>query len=141
MDDEVKQLKILVENGLAGVYKKKTYFVMAENNFIKNPKYTMSHKMVYLCLSTYSGAVSSCFPSKSTMSKDLNTSVKTIERVLKQLQVLGAIIIVNQITENNRMTSNLYILSDIDKDTGNFIPESIEKFKELSEGSIKIQGK
>ena len=140
MDDEVKQLKILVESGLAGVYKK-TFFVMAENNFIKNPKYTINHKMVYLCLATYAGAVNSCFPSKETISKNLNVTTKTIYTVLKQLEELGAIIIVNQITENNRMTSNLYILADINKDTGNFVPESIEKFKELATGSIKIQGK
>jgi|GEM_PF-3014003 len=140
MDDEVKQFKSLVESGLSGVYKK-TFFVMAENNFIKNPKYTTNQKMVYLCLCTYAGAVSSCFPSKETISKDLNLTTKTVYTILKQLEELRAIIIVNQITENNRMTSNLYILSDIDKNTGDFIPESIEKFKELSNGFVRVKGK
>ena len=130
----------MAEGGLAGIFKK-TYFVMAENTFIRNPKYSITQKMVYLCLQSYAGAVDSCYPSKETISKDLNTSTKTIERVLKELEELGAIIVINQITETNRKTSNLYILCDIDKDAGDFVPESIEKFKELSKEPIKIQGK
>lgn len=140
MDVEVTQLKEMASNGLMGVYKK-TYFVMAENNFLRHPVYTVSQKMVYLCLQSYAGAVSSCFPSKTTLAKDLNLTEKTIYTVLKQLEEIGAIIIINQITETNRKTSNIYILCDIDKETGNFIPDSIAKFKELSQGSIRVKGK
>jgi hypothetical protein len=140
MDQEVKQLKELAESGLVGAYKK-TYFVMAENNFIRNPKYTINQKMVYLTLQSYAGAVGSCYPSKETISKDLNTSTKTIERVLNQLEELRALIVVNQITESNRKTSNMYILCDINKNTGDFIPESIEKFKDLTKEPVRIKGK
>ncbi len=140
MDQEVTQLKEMAQGGLMGAYKK-TYFVMAENNFLRNPTYTINQKMVYLCLQSYCGAVDSCFPSKETLAKDLNVTAKTIYTVLKQLEELGAIIIINQVTETNRKTSNIYILCDINKESGNFIPESILKFKELSQESIRVRGK
>lgn len=140
MNDEVEQVKMMAESGLVGVFKK-TYFVQAENNFIKNPKYTVNQKMVYLALQTYAGAISSCFPSKSTLSKDLNLSEKTVYTVLKQLEELGAILIINQITETNRKSSNMYMLSDIDKETGDFIPKSLEQFKCLTLEPIRIKGK
>lgn len=140
MNDEVKQLKALAESGLAGVIKK-TYFVQAENNFIRNPKYTVNQKMVYLALQSYAGAVTSCFPSKNTLAKDLKIGEKTVYRILKQLEEIGAILIINQISESNRKTSNMYILADIDKETGDFIPESIQQFKCLTKEPIRIKGK
>lgn len=140
MNDEVKQLKALAESGLAGVIKK-TYFVQAENNFIRNPKYTVNQKMVYLALQSYAGAVTSCFPSKNTLAKDLQIGEKTVYRILKQLEGIGAILIINQISESNRKTSNMYILADIDKETGDFIPESIQQFKCLTKEPIRIKGK
>jgi DNA-binding transcriptional MocR family regulator len=140
MNDEVEKIKKLAESGLYGAFKK-TYFVQAENNFIRNPKYSINQKMVYLALQSYAGAVTSCYPSKSTLAKDLNTSTKTIERVLKELENLGAILVINQITENNRKTSNMYMLCDIDKNTGEFIPSSIEQFKCLTLEPIRIKGK
>jgi len=141
MDNEIKQIKKLAEEGLMGVYKKQTFFVMTENNFIRNPKYTVNQKMVYQCLQSYAGAITSCFPSKLTIAKDLGTSTKTIERVLQQLEELGAIIIINQITESKRKTSNLYILAEIDKDTGDFNSKSIQKFKQLTLEPIRVKGK
>ncbi|WP_252249167.1 helix-turn-helix domain-containing protein, partial [Clostridium sp. VAP23] len=139
MNDDVEQIKKLAESGLCGAFKK-TYFVQAENNFIRNSKYTVNQKMVYLCLQSYAGAVTSCFPSKSTVAKDLNLSEKTVYTILKQLEQLGAIIVINQIKENNRKTSNMYILSDINKDTGEFIPDSIKQFKCLTLEPIRVKG-
>lgn len=140
MDNELMDMKALAESGLVGAYKK-SYFVMAENNFIRNPKYNVYQKMVYLCLQSYAGTVGSCYPSQNTIAKDLNMSVRMVYNVLKQLEELGAIIIVHQIAENNRKKSNLYIICDVHKDTGDFIPESIEKFKELAKEPVKIKGK
>lgn len=140
MDNEVTHLRELAESGLVGAYKK-TYFVMAENSFIRNPKYSINQKMVYLCLQSYAGAAGSCFPSKETIAKDLDVSISTVERTLRQLQELEAVIIINQITETNRKTSNMYILCDIDKNTGDFDAESIRKFKCLAEEPIRIKGK
>ncbi|OSA85386.1 UNVERIFIED_ORG: hypothetical protein B2H98_18515 [Clostridium botulinum] len=140
MNDDVEQIKKLAESGLCGAFKK-TYFVQAENNFIRNSKYTVNQKMVYLCLQSYAGAVTSCYPSKNTVAKDLNLSEKTVYTILKQLEQLGAIIVINQIKENNRKTSNMYILSDINKDTGEFIPDSIKQFKCLTLEPIRVKGK
>lgn len=140
MNDEVEQVKKLAESGLCGVVKK-TYFIQSENNFIRNPKYTVNQKMVYQCLQSYAGAVTSCFPSKNTIAKDLNLSVKTVYTVLKQLEELGAILVINQITETNRKSSNMYILCDIDKQTGEFISSSIEQFKCLTLEPIRIKGR
>lgn len=139
MNNEVEKLKDLAVRGDIGVYKK-TYFVITENNFIRNFKYTTTQKMLYLCLQSYAGVTSSCFPSKDTIAKDLNISSKTVYTVLNQLQELGALLIINQITETNRKTSNIYILSEIDKHTGDFIPESISQFKVLTETPIRVKG-
>lgn len=140
MDEDVKQLKKLAQSGLSGVYRK-DYFVMAENNFIKNPNYTINQKMVYLCLQTYAGASASCFPSRESISKDLKISIRTVADALKDLKKIGALLIINQITDTNRKTSNLYILAEVDKHTGMFVPESLEKYKCLSSKSIKVKGK
>ena len=97
--------------------------------------------MVYLCLASYAGQNNSCFPSQDTIAKDLNLTRKTVNTIISKLEELGAIIIVNQITESNRKTSNLYILADIDKTTGEFIRESIEQFKDLKLEPVRIKGK
>jgi hypothetical protein len=49
--------------------------------------------------------------------------------------------VINQITETNRKTSNLYILAEINKDTGDFVPESIIQFRALTMEPIKVRGK
>jgi Fe2+ or Zn2+ uptake regulation protein len=140
MSNEVEQVRQLAESGLVGVVRK-TYFIQSENNFIRNPKYSVNQKMVYQCLQSYAGAVTSCFPSKSTIAKDLGLSEKTVYTILKQLENIGAILVINQITETNRKTSNMYMLADIDKETGEFVPQSIEQFRCLTLEPIKIKGK
>lgn len=124
MNEEVKQIK-----ELAREYKKKSYPVMIENKFLRNPKYTVNQKMVYLCLQSYSDSEDNCFLSKGTIAQSLNIGIKLINKNLNQLEQLGALLIINQITENNCKTSNLYILAEIDKDTGDFMPQSISKSK------------
>ena len=53
-----------------GVYKK-SYFVILEHAFLRNPDYTTTEKMVYLDLMGYAGQANSAFPSKSSIAKDL----------------------------------------------------------------------
>lgn len=141
MDDtEVKDLKQIIESGSVSTFKK-TYFVMAENSFLRNPAYSINIKMIYMLLCSYAGAISSCYPSKETIAKDLNISVRTVYSVLKELEELGAVIIINQITESNRKSSNFYILCEVNKDTGEFMTDSIHKFKVLTNEPIRIRGK
>ncbi len=102
---------------------------MIENKFLRNPKYTINQKMVYLCLQSYSDSVKSCFLSKDTLAQSLNIGINSIRKNLIELEQLGAFLIINQITEINREPSDLYILSEIDKATGDFIPQTITQFK------------
>jgi hypothetical protein len=71
-----------------------------------------------------------CLQSKGTIAESLNTGIKVISKILLELVELGGILIINQITETNRKSSNLYILAEIDKISGDFVPESISQFKE-----------
>lgn len=102
---------------------------MIENKFLRNPKYTVNQKMVYLCLQSYSDSVESCSLSKDTMAQSLNIGIKSISKNLIELEQLGALLIINQITETSHKTSDLYILAEIDKSTGDFIPQCINQFK------------
>ena len=68
-----------------GVYKK-SYFVILEHAFLRNPDYTTTEKMVYLDLMGYAGQANSAFPSKSSIAKDLGISIKTVERTLLSLE-------------------------------------------------------
>lgn len=116
-------------------------FVMAYNSFILNEKYTMQQKVLFLGLKSYGGMRNNCYPSKATLAKKLSTTVKTIERLLKQLEELGGILTVNRYMESNRKTSNLYILADIDITTGDFIQNSLDIYKHLKKSGVKVKGK
>lgn len=117
----------------SGVVSRRSLFIQTENVFINNPRYTVYEKMVYLNLCTYAGRHTMCFPSQETIAKDLGITRMMTSKVLKKLQELGGIYIVNQVKENGRKTSNLYFLADIDQVTGDFIPncETIQLGKSL----------
>lgn len=140
MDKEVKNVKIAMRNGVQAVYKK-SFFIQTENFFINNRKYNIYEKMVFMCLHTYAGKDVSCYPSKKTISNNLAICIGKVNTTLQDLEKKGAIIIINRVAETNRKTSNIYMLCDINKYTGDFMPETIEKFKELSIGNIKTKGK
>lgn len=133
MNNDDKEEVLDFTSLLMGGVIKRSYFVQAENVFINNPTYTVYEKMVYLNLSTYAGKKTMCFPSQNSIARDLNISRKTVNEVLKRLQELGGIYIVRQIKENNRNSSNLYFLADINQTTGEFIPdcETIKTGKQL----------
>lgn len=129
----------IFNNGVLDVAKQP--FVMSYNSFNLNEKYTMQQKMLFIGLKSFGGLKNNCYPSKTTLAKKLNTTVKTIERLLKQLEELGAILIINRYMESKRRTSNLYILSDVDLSTGDFIPSSLDIYRPLKENGVKVQGK
>lgn len=129
----------MFSNGVLDVAKQP--FVMAYNTFNLNENYTMQQKMLFLGLKSFGGLKNNCYPSKSTLAKKLCTTVYTVERLLKQLEELGAILIINRRMESNRKTSNLYILADVDLTTGNFIPSSLDIYRPLKKNGVKVQGK
>lgn len=116
-------------------------FVKSYVAFNLNPKYTMYEKMLIIGLRSYQRNNADCYPSKATLAQQLNANIKTIEKLLKRLEELGALLIINRKKESNRRTSNLYILAEIDKKTGDFIPDSLDKFKYLKGQIITVKGK
>ena len=129
----------MFNNGVLDVAKQP--FVMAYNTFNLNEKYTMQQKMLFLGLKSVGGLKNNCYPSKATLAKKLSTTVYTIERLLKQLEELGAILIINRHMESNRKTSNLYILADVNLNTGDFISSSLDIYRPLKKDGVKVQGK
>lgn len=126
-------------NGVLDVAKQP--FVMVYNSFILNPKYTIHQKLIFQALKSYGGSKNNCYPSKETLSKQLNISIRKIADVLKELEELGAILIINRYMESKRKTSNLYILADIDMVNGDFIPSTLNQYRGLKENGIKVKGK
>ena len=127
---------------LAGlnVYKKNR-FIQIENSFINNCKYSIYEKMVYMSLCTYAMDKNNCYPSQSTIAKNLSISRTMVIKAMQGLEEKNGLLIINRKTESNRKISNLYILAEIDACTGNFISESLEDFKPYKNNIVVIKGK
>lgn len=119
---------------------RKSYFVMAENAFINNPNYTLTEKMIFLSLCTYAGKGKSCFPGQSGIGKNLGITRQTVNTTIKSLEQKGGLLIINQKTETNRKTVNIYMLSDINPQTGEFIKESLDMYKCLKDKVNIVKG-
>ena len=120
---------------------RKTKFIQIENNFINNPNYNIYEKLVYMSLCTYAFQKNNCYPSHSTLAENLGVSKITIIRNLKSLEDKGAIIIIKRKMQSNRKISNLYVLSEIDSNTGEFIRDSIKEFEQYKNKEVIIKGK
>lgn len=101
--------------------KKTVYFVKALNVFLLNPKYKPIEKMLYLALRCYAGKSMMCYPGQTRLAKELNISRMSLSTNLTRLQKIGGVYILNQIEENNRKTSNLYFVADLNETTGDFL--------------------
>ena len=132
-----EMLTSLLSNGV----NKKSFFIMAENNFLNNSKYTVTEKMVYLSLCTYAGKNVMCFPGQAGIAKNLGISLRTVNSAIKSLREKNGLVVVEQYTESNRRTVNTYFLADIDSDTGDFIASSLDEYRCLTQRPLKIQGK
>ena len=120
---------------------RKTKFIQIENNFINNPNYTTVEKLIYMSLCTYAFQKNNCYPSHSTLAENLGINRRTVIRTLKSLEEKGAIIVIKRKFQSNRKTSNLYILADIDNNTGEFIKDSIKEFEQYKGKEVVIKGK
>ena len=127
---------------LAGlnVYKKNR-FIQIENSFINNSQYSIYEKMVYISLCTYAMDKNNCYPSQSTIAKNLNVSRTMVIKAMQGLEEKNGLLIINRKTESNRKISNLYILAEIDACTGIFISGSLEEFKQYKNKIVVIKGK
>jgi DNA-binding MarR family transcriptional regulator len=133
MNDELKEV-------LNNTVSRRAYFVIAENAFINNPNYTMTEKIVFLSLCTYAGKGKSCFPGQNGIAKNLGIARETVSRTIKSLVKKNGLLVIYQITESNRKTVNTYILADIDQQTGEFVPESLDMFRCLTQEPKRIKG-
>ena len=127
---------------LAGlnVYKKNR-FIQIENSFINNSQYNVYEKMVYMSLCTYAMDKNNCYPSQTTIAKNLSISRTMVIKAMQGLEEKNGLLIINRKTESNRKISNLYILAEIDACTGIFISGSLEEFKQYKNKIVIIKGK
>ena len=127
---------------LAGlnVYKKNR-FIQIENSFINNSQYSIYEKMVYISLCTYTMDKNNCYPSQTTIAKNLNISRTMVIKAMQGLEQKDGLLIINRKAESNRKISNLYILAEIDACTGIFISGSLEEFKQYKNKIVIIKGK
>ena len=133
-------MDIMDELATLNVYKKNR-FIQIENSFINNSQYSIYEKMVYISLCTYAMDKNNCYPSQSTIAKNLNVSRTMVIKAMQGLEEKGGLLIINRKAETNRKISNLYILAEIDACTGIFISGSLEEFKQYKNKIVVIKGK
>ena len=133
-------MDIMDELATLNVYKKNR-FIQIENSFINNSQYSIYEKMVYISLCTYAMDKNNCYPSQTTIAKNLSISRTMVIKAMQGLEEKNGLLIINRKTESNRKISNLYILAEIDACTGNFIAESLEDFKPYKNKIVVIKGK
>ena len=117
------------------------YFIMVENEFVNSPNLTAIEKMVFMSLCTYAGKQNSCFPGQTGVAKNLGLSRSCVNNAVKSLELKGGLLILPQFTETNRKTVNTYFLADIDQKTGEFVPESLDMYRDLVKTPKLIRGK
>ena len=65
---------------------------------------------LYLILRNYAGRKDACWPARETLANDMGVSVKTIQRLIKGLELHGALEIQPRYTQSGGQTSNHYFL-------------------------------
>ena len=133
-------MDIMDELATLNVYKKNR-FIQIENSFINNSQYSIYEKMVYMSLCTYAMDRNNCYPSQTTIAKNLSISRTMVIKAMQGLEEKNGLLIINRKTESNRKISNLYILAEIDACTGIFISGSLEEFKQYKNKIVIIKGK
>lgn len=136
-EDLLKKIEI---SGLGVVDEDKDYFIQVYNNFLRSDNFDIYEKLVFMELKSYAGAKNSCFPGQSGIAKDLGISLRKVVATIKSLSDKGVIVVINQKTKSNRKTVNTYILPRIDRNTGEFILESLDKYRELAKESLTVDG-
>jgi DNA-binding MarR family transcriptional regulator len=59
---------------------------IVSRNIILAPEISLQAKALYAALACYANKERSCFPSISTLSNDLNVSISTIKRLIRELK-------------------------------------------------------
>lgn len=77
--------------------------------FMKDRKIHSTAKCIYSYFCSYAGGGETCFPSRSTICYDLNLSVDTFSKYLKQL-INSGYIRCSQVKESGRFSHNIYTI-------------------------------
>lgn len=77
-------------------------------DFIRNPGISMSEKIVFVDIVLYAGTNGKCFPSQSTLARDLGITSRYIGKILKKLKENGFL----SWERGKKGKSNHYILSN-----------------------------
>lgn len=134
-----EELRQMVADGKRIALTANTIFIQVPNSFMRNENLTINQKMIYLYLWGYGIDLRPSYPSHATMKKHLGLSKPTIIEILKKLEELGGVYIINRIKKKTKAkTTNLYYLAEIDNKTGCFVDESLQMIRALYPEGNKV---
>jgi len=81
-------------------------FGKVNQDVMRDPDVSINAKAVYSLLCTYLGEKTYCYPSTSKLAAELNKSISTVNRALKELNDNG---IINRVGTPPGMSSNTYV--------------------------------
>ena len=120
---------------------KEELFIQTKLTFIRNPNYNIYQKMLYQLLHTYGIDKRGVYPSQGKLAKELGISRRKVISTLQELEDLGGVYIINQVFVNTKhKTSNLYYISEIDKE-GNFNKDSLKIVKKMYSNKTRVLDK
>lgn len=94
-------------------YKKGDFFHVPNKSILSGKPAEL--QCLYFWIISYSNEDGTCFPSRSTLAKNTGTNIKTVDKYLKELEVLG--LIRKEVRTNNLggQTSNMYYTDFVDE--------------------------
>ena len=87
-------MDIMDELATLNVYKKNR-FIQIENSFINNSQYSIYEKMVYMSLCTYAMDKNNCYPSQTTIAKNLSISRTMVIKAMQGLEEKDGLLIID----------------------------------------------
>lgn len=106
-------------------------FVMYHVSLMENERLTQTEKNVYLALKSFAINCNSCYPTHARAMKRAGIkSASTFSLTLKKLEEKGVLLIIPEFDENNKRTSNSYILAQFDAHVGDFDRGSLVQYME-----------
>jgi DNA-binding transcriptional regulator YhcF (GntR family) len=90
--------------------------VTADNYFAIIPEWVLyaeiglPAKLTYAVLHRHANSDGTCFPSRATLARLLNISVRSVDRAIDELQEIKAVKVQRRVKEDQGYTSNLYMV-------------------------------
>lgn len=93
-------------------------FAVVNANVLRSPSISTSAKALYALLATWADAEGVCWPSNSVLAASLGCDVRTVHRLLGELQDRGVLIRTERQRENGSQTTCANVLLDLDMRRG-----------------------